>query len=168
MTPEEIEKAKLEEQAKIDAELANDPLVKLQEENKKLQEERDNYKNVALKRLGKLPGDADFLNKDGGEELSVEEQVRIQLLEREIQKTREAEQKEIERIRRENAELRLAFKNRPGSSGIGGDGGSSVEVKDNVFSKDQLEVLRQKALRLKADPEKFIEKAKQNFLNNTK
>jgi len=165
MTPEQIEEARVAEEAKIAAELANDPLTKLQEENARLSEERDNYKAVALKRLGKLPGDADFLNKDGGEELSVAEQVRLQLLDREIQKTREAETKEIERIRRENAELRLAAKNRPGSSIGGGGSGSSVEVKDNVFSEAQLSFLRAKALKLKADPEKFIQSAKDKLIN---
>ncbi len=163
MTPEEIEAAKIAEEERIAAEAANDPLIKLQEENARLIEERDNYKNVALKRLGKLPGDAAFLDKDGEGELSVAEQVRIELLNREIDKNKEAEKAEVDRIRKENAELRLAVKNRPGSSTIGSGSGSSTEVKDNVFSEAQLAALRVKALRLKADPEAFIAKAKENI-----
>lgn len=162
MTPEQIEDARLAEEAKIAAELAADPLTKLQEENARLSEERDNYKNVALKRLGKLPGDAEFLSQNDDTEFSVAEQVKIQLLEREVSKNKEAEKIEIDRMRRENAELRLAIKNRPGSS-IGSDSGSSSKTKDNVFSAAQLEVLRNKALRLKADPEKFIQAAKNNL-----
>ncbi len=54
------------------------------------------------------------------------------------------------------------MKNRPGDS-IGGEGGTIVEVKDNVFSAAQLDALRKKAIALKADPEKFIEKAKANL-----
>jgi len=160
MTPEEIEAARL---AEVEAELANDPLIKAQEEIVRLSEERDNYKAVALKRLGKLPGDAEFLDKDGDGDLSVAEQVRIQLLDREIEKTKAAEKAEIERIRKENAELRIALKNKPGSS-IGGDSGAGATVKDNVFSESQLAVLRAKALKLKADPEKFIERMKENLL----
>lgn len=161
MTSEEIEAKRLEDE-KIAAEAANDPLKKLQEENAKLIEERDNYKNVALKRLGKLPGDAEFLDKDGDGELSVAEQVRIELLNREIDKNKEAEAKEIERIKKENTELRLAVKNKPGSS-IGGGSGSSTEVKDNVFSEAQIAELTKKATRLKVDPVEFIAKAKENL-----
>lgn len=165
MTPEEIEAAKVAAEAEQAQEIESDPLLKLQEENKKLAEERDNYKAVALKRLGKLPGDAEFLDGTNESGLSVAEQVRVELLNREIAKNEEAKQAEIRRITKENAELRLALKNRPGSS-IGGDSGSTVDTKDNVFSPAQLETLRQKALRLKADPEKFIENAKKNLLNS--
>ena len=139
-----------------------DPITKLEEENAKLIEERDNYKAVALKRLGKLPGDAEFLDKDGNGELSVAEQVRLALLDREIATNEKAKKDETARLVKENSELRLAIKNRPGGS-IGGEGGSGAEVKDNVFSEAQIAVLRQTASRLKADPEKFIEQAKKNL-----
>ena len=162
MTPEEIELARIAEEKRLAEEIANSPLTKLQEENAKLVEERDNYKAVALKRLGKLPGDAEFLDKNGDGELSVAEQVRLELLNREIEKTREAEKQELSRIVKENSELRLAIKNRPGSS-IGGDSGSRSEVKDNVFSAEQLMDLKNRAIRLKLDPQKFIENAKVNF-----
>ena len=166
MTPEEIEAARLAEEARLAAEAEN-PLTKLQEENARLSEERDNYKAVALKRLGKLSGDAEFLGIEKDGELSVAEQVRLALLDREIQKNKEAEQAEVKRMTKENAELRLALKNRPGSSIGGGSSGASTEVKDNVFSAAQLETLRTRALRLKADPEKFIEAAKTNLLKRS-
>lgn len=139
-----------------------DPITKLEEENAKLIEERDNYKAVALKRLGKLPGDAEFLDTTGNGELSVAEQVRLALLDREIATNEKAKKDETARLVKENSELRLAIKNRPGGS-IGGEGGSGAEVKDNVFSEAQIAVLRQTASRLKADPEKFIEQAKKNL-----
>lgn len=161
MTPEEIEAKRVaDEQAAAQAE--TDALTVLQAENLRLTEERDNYKNVALKRLGKLPGDAAFLDKDGDGEMSVAEQVRIEILNREIDKNKVAEAVEIERIKKENSELKLAIKNRPGSS-IGGNGGGSLEVKDNVFSAQQLEVLTARAIRNKADPVKFIQAAKDNL-----
>lgn len=143
--------------------LEKDELTVALEKLAKAEEERDNYKTVALKRLGKLPGDAEFLNKDGSGELSVAEQIRLELLNREVEKAQEETKKANEKLIKENAELRLAIKNRPGSS-IGGDTGSTSVVKDNVFTEQQLAALRAKALRLKADPEAFIQKAKENLL----
>lgn len=163
MTPEEIEAAKVAEEAKVAAEIAESPLTKLQEKLVKAEEDRDNYKAVALKRLGKLPGDEEFIQRDGSAELSVAEQVRIALLDREVEEVRKAEKVENARLIRENSELRLAAKNRPGAS-LGGDSGGGTDVKDNVFSPAQIVELRARAVRLKADPEKFIENAKSNLL----
>ena len=142
-----------------------DELAKRDEEIAKLKEERDNYKTVALKRLGKLDGDAEFMAVDKESGLTVEEQVKKTLVEREIARIEQDKANDAKRLAKENAELRLALKNRPGS-GLGGDSGGSAEVKDNVFSSQQLEALKQKAVRLKADPEKFIENAKANLLKN--
>jgi hypothetical protein len=128
-----------------------DQLALRDEKISKLEEERDNYKAVALKRLGKLPGDAEFLGGDDGKEMSVAEQIRIALLDKEIESEKKAKDEETKRLVRENSELKLALKNRPNQS------------KDNVFSAAQLEDLRQRAIRLKADPEKFIENAKKNL-----
>lgn len=139
-----------------------DALTLAQERIAQVEEERDNYKTVALKRLGKLPGDADFLDNGEGKELSVAEQVRLQLLDREVEIAKKEEREAQAKLVKENAELRLALKNQPGKP-IGGSSGSSSEVKDNVFSEAQLEVLRQKAKRLNADPEKFIERMKTNL-----
>lgn len=126
----------------------------------KLEEDLDNYRKVAMKRLGKLEGDADFMNEG---ELSVAEQVRIALLNREIEIEKKAKDEENKKLVKEVAELRLALKNRPGNS-MGGDSGSTVEVKDNVLSVDQIAQLTAKANRLKADPLKFIENFKKTLL----
>lgn len=131
----------------------------------RLTKERDNYKTVALKRLGKLDNDADFLAGEKDTGLTVEEQVKAALIERELEKLNTEKDAESKRLAKENAELKLALKNRPGSPIGGGSGsGASTEVKDNVFSEAQIQALREKAIRLKADPEKFIENAKKNLL----
>lgn len=143
-----------------------DPIAAKDEEIAKLTSERDNYKNVALKRLGKLPGDAEFLDKDGNGELSVAEQVRLALLDKEIESAQKAKQDEATRLVKENAELRLALKNRPNNA-IGGGSGDSIEVKDNVLSEQQISFLKAKAIKLKVkDVDAFIETAKQNLLKN--
>ena len=139
-----------------------DPIAEKDELIAKLQEERDNYKAVALKRLGKLPGDADF-GKDN-EGLSVAEQVRMALLDREIDAEQKKKEEELRRIVKENAELRLALGNRPEQHSIGSGGeGASVEVKDNVITEQQRAALTAQAKRLGADPEKFIENFKKNL-----
>lgn len=132
-----------------------------------LKKDRDNYRTVALKRLGKLPGDADFLDTaDEKTGLTVEEQVRKTLLDNEIARKETERQEENRRLAKENAELKLALKNRPdGAIGNGSGGNSPATVKDPVFTEGQLADLRRRAERLKADPEKFIEQAKKNFLN---
>lgn len=138
-----------------------DPIAEKDAEIAKLTEERDNYKTVALKRLGKLPGDADFM---GDSELSVQEQIRIALLDKEIENQNKLKEEETKKIIRENAELKLALKNRPQDS-IGGESNSgAAEVKDNVFAPEQIVALKERAKKLVVDPEKFIEKAKTNFL----
>ena len=134
----------------------------IQEKLAKAEEERDNYKKVALQREGKLPADAEFFKENEGE-LSVAEQVRLALLDREVEQAQKAKDETIQRLSKEVSELRLAVKNRPGSS-VGGSGsGVSSEVKDNTFSEAQLVTLRETAKRLKADPEAFIAKAKENL-----
>lgn len=157
------EEAKAAEEAAAAA-AAVDPIAERDAQIAKLKEERDNYKNVALKRLGKLPGDADFsqVSESG---LTVEEAVKKALLEREIEAKELERESEIKRLTRENAEFRLALKNRPGSS-LGGDSGGSAEVKDAVFSDEQIKTLTERAKRLGADPEKFIQKAKENLSKN--
>lgn len=139
---------------------ANDPLKKKDEEILRLKEDRDNYKAVALKRLGKNPNDAEFL---GNSELSVADQIKLALLDKEIDIAEKGKDEEIKGLTRKVSELTLALKNRPNPA-IGGDGGTGTEVKDNVFSAEQITLLKQKATRLKMDPDKFVENAKKNFL----
>lgn len=145
---------------------AVDKVAERDEYIKKIEEERDNYKKVALKRLGKLPGDADFLEGiDEKTGLTVEEQVKKTLLDRELDKAEQEKNTELQRLARENAELRLAAKNRPGGATIGSSSGNSAEVKDNVFSAEQLAALSERAKVLKLDPATFIATAKKNFLS---
>lgn len=156
---DEADRLAKEEAEKAEA-LANDPLKKLKEDYEKLSEDYENIKKVALKRLGKLPGDADFL---GNEELTVAEQIRLALLDKEIEANKKAEEEATKKLVRENSELKLALKNRPNPA-IGGEGGGGTDVKDNVFSDTQIIELKKRALRLKVDPDKFVENAKKNFL----
>ena len=139
-----------------------DALTLAQEKLAKAEEERDNYKAVALKRLGKLPGDAEFLNGGEDTEMTVAEQVRLQLLDREVEITRKEEKDAQAKLIKENAELRLLVSNKPNNP-LGGSAGATSEVKDSVFSEAQLAVLTQKANRLKVDPVTFIANAKKNL-----
>lgn len=172
---DEKEKAAIEAKAAADkaaAEAAEIPpaptaeeleLIALRERAEKAEADRDNYKNVALKRLGKLPGDAQFLSEEEENgQLTVSEQVKKALLDKEIADIRRAEDNRTKQILRENAELKLALKNRPGAP-LGGDSGASAEVKDNILSVEQIETLKKRALQLRVDPEKFIESAKRNL-----
>lgn len=129
-----------------------------------LKEERDNYKEVALKRLGKLPADSEFLGDSGADISSlIEEKVKIALIDKELARKELERELEIKRLSKENTEMRLALKNRPEGS-IGGDSGGAIEVKDNVFTPEQIQALKRKAVMLKADPDKFVENAKKNLL----
>ncbi len=146
-------------------EVVEDPIAQRDARIAELETERDNYKTVALKRLGKLPGDKEFLEGEGKSQLTTEEIVKNTLLEREIASVQRERETEVKRIIKENSELKLALKNRPNEALGGSSGSSGVEVKDNVFSPQQIEDLKKRAIRLKADPDKFIENAKKNFLS---
>lgn len=140
--------------AAIEAEAAKDAKIT------KLEQDLENYRKVAMKRLGKLEGDADFMDEST---LSVAEQVKIALLNREIEIQKSVKDEENRKLVKEVAELRLALKNRPETS-IGNGSGSTVEVKDNVLTATQIADLTAKAKRLKADPAKFIENFKKTLL----
>lgn len=163
-------KVKADEDAKATMEAVTAPLTAKDAEIAKLSSDLANYKNVALKRLGKLPGDADFVaGIDEKTGLTVEETVRKTLLEQKLITADEEKNSIVTKVLKENAELRLAIKNRP-STGLGGEGsgGSGPEVKDNVFSEAQLTALRARATVLKLDPEKYIEKAKANIQSRSR
>ncbi len=133
---------------------------------KKLESDLANYRNVALKRLGKLEGDADFVaGADKATGLTVEEAIKKALLEEEyVRRTSEKDQL-VKGLQTKVSELTLALKNRPETSIDGGGTSSSgTETKDNVFTPEQIEDLKRRAKIVNADPEKFIEQAKKNFL----
>jgi len=157
---------KKEEDVVIEPTVEVDLIIAKDEEIARLIEERDNYKTVALKRLGKLPADNAFLGGNSEEMDSlIEEKVKAALIDKEINKVQAEKDAYIKQITKENNELRIAAKNRP-NSGIGGGGSDNggIEVKDNVFSTEQKLAMTERAKKLGVDPEKFIEKAKQNFL----
>lgn len=142
-----------------------DPIAAKDEVIAKLSKDLDNYKHVALKRLGKNPGDPDFVaGVDEKTGLTIEETIKKTLIEGEVAKVINDKDETARKLFKENAELRLALKNRPESALGGGGSGDSVVVKDNVFSEAQIQTLTATATRLKVDPEKFIEKAKANIL----
>lgn len=131
----------------------------------KLKEDLNNYRNVALKRLGKLPGDQDFVK--GADEttgLTIEETVRKTLLEGEYAKLTSDKDLDIAKLKRELSEAKLALKNRPETSIGGGDSSSTVVTKDNVLTPEMEQEIRNRAKRLGADEEKFLEQAKKNLL----
>ena len=140
-----------------------DPITAKDEEIAKLTEERDNYKAAALLRKGKLPADSELLGEDFDKFL--DEKVKTVLADKELQQRQTAKDQEIQKIIKENNELRLALKNRPGVS-IGGGSGDNLEVKDNILSEAQIINLKARAVRLKVDPDKFVENAKANLLKN--
>lgn len=162
---QEAEAARLAEEAKKKEEEALlDPLKEKDEEIARLREERDNYKAVALKRKGKLAEDDEFFAKEGLDDLIRDKIVEINA-ENDLSKAQAERDAELKRIIKENSELKLALKNRPGGSN-GGDSGATVEVKDSVFTNEQLAALTKRAELLKVDPQKFIENARKNFLNH--
>jgi hypothetical protein len=141
-----------------------DPIAAKDAEITKLKEDRDNYKNVALKRLGKLPNDGQFIDPAATENgLTVEEIVKQTLLDREIAKIEQEKQADIVKILKENSELKIALKNAPHAPLGGESGAASVEVKDNVLSDTQTQQLTLMANKLKVEPEKFIADFKKNL-----
>lgn len=146
---------------------AADPITAKDEQIAKLTDSLANYKHVALKRLGKLPGDADFLaGADEKTGLTVEETVKKTLLEGEYNRVLTEKDTISRNLVKENNELRLALKNRP-ESALGGGGGENLEVKDNVLSEQQIANLKARAERLKVkDVDAFIATAKKNLQNH--
>lgn len=161
--------AKAEADAKALAE-AGAPAAEIaakEAEIRKLTEDRDNYRAVALKRLGKLPGDGKLLDGEGSKEIAsmIEEQVRAALIDRELDRTVKERDDKITALAKENSELRLAMNNRPGNGLGGGGSGAGVDVKDNVFSETQITEMTKRAQRLKMDPVTYIAKAKSVILS---
>jgi hypothetical protein len=142
-----------------------DPIAEKDKEIAKISEERDNYKRVALKRLGKLPGDEGFIKgADESTGLTVEEMVQKALLDNEYARLTSEKDEVARKLLKENSELRLALKNRPETSIGGGDAGAPVvATKDNVLTPEQEADIRKRAEIVGADPEKVLETAKKNL-----
>lgn len=131
----------------------------------KLTSDLESYKHVALKRLGKNPGDADFVaGVDEKTGLTIEETVKKTLIEGEVARTINEKDEIARKLVKENSELRLALKNRP-EAAIGGGSGDNLQVKDNILSEQQITQIKTTALRLKVkDVDAYVEKAKANLL----
>ena len=142
-----------------------DELTIVREELAKAQEDRDNYKKVALARKGKLANDDQFFAEGSETELTVAEQVRLALLESDVEKKQAEAKRAQDKLIKENSELRIALKNQPSSTAGGSGSGSTTTVKDNFFSEAQLVALRERAAKNNIDPEKYIAGVKQNLLN---
>jgi hypothetical protein len=143
-----------------------DPIAAKDEEIAHLKEERDNYKTVALARKGKLPADSVLLGEDFDE--LVKAKVQETLADVEINRINSDKKSETAKILKENAELKLALKNRPSAS-IGGGSGESLEVKNNILSEQQTAQIRARGEKLKLSGEKldaFVAKATENLLKN--
>lgn len=133
---------------------------------KKLESDLQNYKNVALKRLGKLEGDADFVaGADKSTGLTVEETIKKALLEDEYGRRTSEKDQLVKSLQTKVSELTLALKNRPETSIDGGNNTAPVDTKDPDFTPDQLKELEHRAAIVKADPVKFIEQARKNLAN---
>lgn len=143
-----------------------DPIIEKDAQIAKLTVDLDNYRRVALKRLGKLPGDSDFLeDADKKTGLTVEEQIAKALLEKEVQSYMSEKDSLIKKQSKELSELRLALKNRPETNSAGsGSTDATVTVKDNLISEAQKATLTATAKSLHLDPDKFIERFKANLL----
>lgn len=73
--------------------------------------------------------------------------------------------KQNEEIKKQNAEILLAMKNKP-QAGIGGGDAGSLETKDNVLTEAQIAELTDRANKAHLDPTKFIESFKTNLQKN--
>lgn len=128
------------------------------EDNKKLIQERDNYKRIGLARKR---GEVEpLIDKDEEIERLAEERAKELLLLKE-QATNEAKQREIAlKALKENRELRLALKNRAGVvTTVTGAGQGDKETPKEVFwTPEQLAHFKKRGI----DPETV----KKHYLNN--
>lgn len=107
----------------------------------KIAEERDNYKKGMLKAKGKIPDEEDEEEGPDVREIARQEALAV-LADTDYVKATTERDTIISKIAKENAELRLALQNKPGT-GIGsGSNQDTQKVKDNVLSEDQERDLR--------------------------
>lgn len=106
----------------------------------KLAEERDNYKKGMLKAKGKISDDEDEETPDIRE--IVRQEALAVLADTDYVKATSERDAIISKIAKENAELRLAIQNKPGTGTGSGSNQDTQKVKDNVLSEDQERELR--------------------------
>lgn len=103
--------------------------------------ERDNYKKGMLKAKGKISDDEDDEDAPDMREIARQEALAV-LADTDYVKATTERDTIITKIAKENAELRLAIQNKPGTGTGGGSNQDTQKVKDNVLSEDQERDLR--------------------------
>lgn len=139
-----------------------DVLAAKDEELKKIQNERDNYKRGLLKHKGKLDDSDDSDPEDLDTKVSrmVEDKL---LASREVQILKEKDEA-IKELARKNKELTTALQNRSQiSSGVssGSSEDTAMKVPDNILSTDQI-----RNLKAKGWDDAKIETFKKNLMKN--
>ena len=132
-------------------------MVELEEQNKKLSEERENYRVGLLSAKQKIKG-----LRDQGYDVGDEEKPQFNeesMIEKIVEKLKPIiKPKEDESLKTKISELATALKNRSqiNNAGIGGGGEASEAAKREFFSPDQIADLKAKGL----DPKKVEENMK--------
>jgi hypothetical protein len=114
----------------------------LLEVNKKLIEERDNYRTGLLKAKGKVS------DEDEGDELSLDEKINRAVEERlqsaELLKVRANAEEVLKKVLQENRELKVALKNRSQSTAVSGGSTDKPSPQVSVLSPEQKAELKRK------------------------
>lgn len=133
----------------------NDPtatIAALQEKNAKQARDLENYRNVALSIKGKQ---VDLSEVDWNDPLQrkavLNKEIEEQLLERGLKESQTAYDSEVQRLARENKELKASMMSKQASTSIAGGAGAGAgfnansEVETHYVSPDQLKDLRKRA-----------------------
>ncbi len=118
-----------------------------------VEQERENYKNMALKWKKKANG------SDDDEEDEVEAQVQARLAEERAAALQKEKVALLEKTLRENAELKIAIQNRPNGSPVGAPGTDGPKVPDQIVSPELMNYFKNV---LKWDDEK-VELYRKNY-----
>lgn len=119
-----------------------DALEQSLERERKLEEERDNYKKGLLKAKGKDTGDYSDLSEDERINAAVARALADSKFAEEKKVQEENTKQLIRRVK--ELEAASAAKSQMASSGIGGSNETVFKVGDNMLSEDQTQALRNK------------------------
>lgn len=139
-------------------------LKSLQEQIAKISKERDNYRTGLLKAKGKIDGEETTPEE---EEERIRKIVREENLNSELNRLNQEQALVIEKISKDNKELRVALQNRINVSGTPSGGSQDKpEAKDSsYFSEEQKETLRQRFLKSGVKPDKVEQMIKEAEAN---
>jgi len=170
-TDEEIEEEKKAEELKNSQDAPTDTEVELAALKIKLsdtEKERDNYKTGLLKERGKITED-DFINDENRETVDavIDKKVKIALLDNQIVQDRQKEQELMNKIIKENRELKVALKSK--AQPINASQGSGSEDRNNdkkeFFTEELKAEIFKKFPNLAKNP-KGLETLKANIIKN--